>query len=120
MFTISDAETKNRTWVPQSHVDYLACDLEKCVIRYRNICSPEVLKEYEKLLKEARYHRISAKLVNPKYRYGMPHLDKNADEAAKLVTEHNKLHGCDGTLLTRIFPKGDPNYDTFSNTLNHK
>ena len=120
MFTISDAETKNRTWVPQSHVDYLACDSEKCVIRYRNICSPEVLKEYERLLKDEKYRWQSASMVVPKYRYAMPHLDRALDEARNSVKSHNKLHGCDGTLLTRIFPKGDPNYDTFSNTINHK
>jgi hypothetical protein len=120
MFTIFDAETQTRTLISEKNVDYLACDLEECIIRYRNICSPEVFKEYERLIKEEKYHRISANLVHPRQRSYMPHLDRNAEEASEVLKKHIKVHGCNGTLLTKTFPKGDPNYDTFSNSLNHK
>ncbi len=120
MFTIRDTETWNQTWIPKEHIDYLACDAEKCVLRYKNMCSPEILKEYERLVKEEKYRWQTANMVVPKYRYAMPHLDKALDKARDDVKNHNKLHGCDGTLLTRVFPKGDPNYETFSNSLNHK
>jgi hypothetical protein len=117
MFKIYDPETNTQTWIPKTHVDYLACDSDKCVIRYRNVCSPEVLKEYEKLLENEKYAWQSANMVLPRYRYAMPHLDRALDKARGIIESHNALHGCNGTLLIKIFPKGDPNYDRFSNAL---
>lgn len=120
MFTLYDLETGSRTWIPEKQVDYLACDSEECVMRYKNTCSPEAFKEYTKLVGTRNCKYLQANGMPFRYRYSMPHLDKEADEAAKNVKNHSKLHGCDGRLLVKVFPKGDPNYDTLSNSLNHK